>query len=116
VCDYGNNRVQILSLQNHSFIKAWGNEEKKENNNDKGKLKEPHSICHHEDIIYVGNETCIQSFTYDGIWIQKIGGNSRALDEGLFNYAWGLCVVKNRLYVSDRDNKRIQVFQEKTIR
>jgi len=59
----------------------------------------------------VGDNYSVQLFTCEGHFLQRIGGTWSAKSEGLFNKVRGLCVVKNRLYVSDLRNDRIQVFK-----
>jgi len=113
ICDSKNHRIQSLSInQDHSFIKAWSNE----NLNYAGPLRHPYSICYSDEIIYVGTDIDIQIFTCDGVFLQKFGDNERGLEDGQFNDVRGLCVINHCLYVSDRVNKRIQVFREKVTR
>jgi len=77
-------------------------------------------------ILYVGDEYCIQLFQVGGgggsgeesgsgcgrgNFIQKIGGSEYGEEEGEFNMIKGLCVMGDRLFVTDLGNSRVQVFK-----
>ena len=60
------------------------------------------------DNIYVGNRYNLQKFTSRGELIKCVGQYGRK--EGEFNVIRGLTVYRQQVYVCDRDNHRIQVF------
>jgi len=103
ICDYYNDRVQALSKDKYLYLRQWGSYGK-----ENGQFYCPSSISYCENIIYVGDDCSVQLFTCQGHFLQRIGGNE---NEGQFNDVYGLCVVKDRLYVSDCGNNRIQVFK-----
>jgi len=43
-------------------------------------------------------------------FLQKLGEKNIGSNEGQFALARGTCVIRDRLYVSDLNNSRIQVF------
>jgi len=74
----------------------------------------PCSICNWENILYVGDSVSVQLFTSEGTFLSRLGDKNVGKKEGQFEGAWGLCCVRDRLYVSDWGNSRIQVFQRMT--
>jgi len=111
VCDCNNDRVQVLFKQEHErypINKSFGML-----GTGLGQFRNPYSIHYSEDCLFVGDEFCLQVFTCDGLVIQRIGGSQLGSNQGEFSYVWGICVVKDRLYVSDSENRRIQIFQRK---
>ena len=60
------------------------------------------------DNIYVGNRYKLQKFTSRGELLKCVGQYGRK--EGEFNVIRGLTVYRQQVYVCDRDNHRIQVF------
>jgi len=105
VCDYYNHRIQTFWKVNYIFHNTWGLLGEQN-----GQFNYPYAICFSEDIVYVGDGCSVQLFTFDGEFIQRIGGKRGGKEEGQFTNALGICIVKNRLYVSDTNNKRIQIF------
>jgi len=103
VCDFNNNRIQTFSKVDYSFCKQWGNK-----GTDKGQFNGPYSISYYQDILYIGDDYCLQLFTCDGICLQRIGGDRKETDKGYFNEVGGTCVVGDQLFVSDFG--RVQVF------
>jgi len=103
ICDYLNDRVQILTKENGIYVSKWGNEKE---STKQGEFYNPHSIYNHvlEDLIYVGDQMSIQIFSKDGVCIQRLG------DKTSFYSVLGICVMDDRLYVSDGSNNRIQIF------
>jgi len=101
VCDHRNDRVQILTKDKGIYVAHWGNGE---TSTEKGGLTRPSSIFldELENIFYVGDKYSVQLFLSDGKCIQRLG-------EG-FDAIFGLCKIDDRLYVSDFERKRIQVF------
>jgi len=106
ICDCGNNRIQSFHIHNYLWDKQWGTW-----GTDNGQFISPYSIYYCENIIYVGDKSSVQLFTEEGKFLQRLGDKKTGNSEGQFYYAWGVCVVIDKLYVSDRDNERIQVFQ-----
>jgi len=109
ICDCDNHRVQILYKESGQYVDEFGSGEGIE----KGELKEPSSIfyCKIEEIFYVGDLYSVQLFLKDKICIQRIGdvGSGNKMDQ--FNDICGICVIDDQLYLSDSNNKRIQIFR-----
>jgi len=117
ICDSNNHRVQILNKETGAYISHWGKE-----GTDPGQLYFPEGIFLYEELLYIGDNEHVQVFTKDGQFIQRIGptdsSNSNlnkrntklGAGNGEFKHAIGLCIVKNKLYVADNGNHRIQVF------
>jgi len=106
ICDYLNHRIQTFSKDDYSFCKQWGSRGR-----DNGQFIFPYSISYWEGILYVGDDCSVQLFTFEGTFLQRIGGKKEGKDAGQFDRAWGICVVGDRLYVSDYVNERVQVFK-----
>jgi len=77
----------------------------------------PEGIFLYDELLYIGDNEHVQVFTKDGQFTQRIGPTdsikrSTKVGEGNgeFKHAIGLCIVKNKLYVADNGNHRIQVF------
>jgi len=109
ICDYENNRVQILlKNKNYLFYKQFGKKGK-----ENAEFMWPSSIYYWEDVVFVGDNVSVQLFTNESIFIQRLGHNDYGSDCGKFRLAWGICIICDCLYVSDTDNRRIQVFRVK---
>lgn len=61
-----------------------------------------------EDNIYVTSSNYLSKFSSDGRFIKTIGG--KGTQGGEFDSPRGMCVIGKKLYVCDRDNSRVQVF------
>jgi len=111
LCDYSNHRIQILDkINNFSFHKLFGKYGRSKN-----EFFLPYSIYLYQSLLYIGDEFSVQIFTNDNCkFIQRIGDDGVSQSEGKFSSVWGICVVDDCLYVSDTDNRRIQVFKIKT--
>jgi len=119
ICDSNNHRIQILDKETGSYISSWGKE-----GTDPGELYFPEGIFLYDELLYIGDNEHVQVFTKVGHFIQRIGitdnndnVNSKnniklkiGSRDGEFKHAIGLCVVKNKLYVADNGNHRIQMF------
>jgi len=105
ICDNFNHRIQSLSKVDYSFYKQWG--ERGVNN---GQFEYPYSIFHWENILYIGDYYSLQLFTCDGTFVQRIGKSEPGRGIGEFNDSCGACVLGDQVYVTDRQNCRIQVF------
>jgi len=110
ICDCSNHRVQILTKENGIYYSKWGTA------NTKGQFINPYGIYNHlpEDIIYVGDASSVQLFSKDGVCIQRLGEEFYGSKMKQFNWVNGICVMNDRLYVSDCDNRRIQIFKRTT--
>jgi len=109
ICDSFNHRIQSLNKNHFSFCTQWGS-----HGTDNGQFRYPESICNWENILYVGDNVSVQLFTSEGTFLSRLGDKKVGNKKGQFQQAWGLCCVRDRLYVSDRLNSRIQVFQRMT--
>jgi len=105
ICDCYNHRIQSLTKNSYSFRKQWGTKGAAN-----GQFDFPYSIFYLEDVLYVGDFSSVQLFTCEGTFVQKLG-NKKGNGPGQFGCVRGVCVVRDRLYVCDYFNKRIQVFE-----
>jgi len=107
ICDRNNHRVQILTKEDGIYFSKWGNGTKQ------GQFEDPRSIynCLSEDLIYVGDSCSVQIFRRDSICIQRLGDKESGTKMNQFNIVYGICVMYDRLYVSDWNNHRIQIFE-----
>jgi len=111
VCDYYNHRCQSIGKDDYQVNRVWGSE-----GNEAEQFLYPYAITCYEDILYVGDQHGVQIFSSsDGNFLQKIGDKKEGTAEGQWKAAWGICVLGDRLYVSDKWNGRIQVFKRMTI-
>jgi len=108
VCDLENHRTQAFSTSKFIFENKWGSK-----GTGNGQFHFPGSISYSVDVLYVGDMFSIQLFTTEGTFIQRIGSRYVGMEEGKFSVIAGICIRQNELYVSDRGNKRIQVFRRK---
>jgi len=108
ICDTLNNRVQIFKKENRNYFSKW--------QPPNIKFNYPYSIYNYlpEDIIYVGDDCSVQLFKKDGVCIQRLGGDIRGNQMHQFDVVFGMCVLDDRLYVSDNYNNRIQIFKMAT--
>jgi len=106
ICDSWNDRIQILNKnKNYSFEKEygqWGTEN--------GFFVLPYVIYSYQEVFYIGDAYSVQLFDDNGNFLQKIGKTKNGEKSGEFDYVCGICVVKDRMYVCDSNNKRIQIF------
>jgi len=109
ICDHRNNRVQIFTKEHGIYVSKWGNGEE---STKQGEFYYPTGIYNHllENLIYVGDLVSMQIFRKDGVCIQRLGDKNFGDQMNQFYCVSDICVMDNRLYVSDRFNKRIQVF------
>jgi len=108
VCDSYNHRIQILDKKNGEYVTQWGHEDE-----GKSQFKQPTSICYVDHLFYIGDSLSIQIITSDGLCQQRLGDSMRGGMMHQFSYVYGVCVVNDRLYASDCNNRRIQVYQPK---
>jgi len=105
VCDCHNNRVQVITKKDGNFITQWGSGH---DSDEEGNFSLPYSIYRDiEDMFYIGDSTSVQVFTSDGKCLQRIG------QENDLKEIFGICVVDDRLFISDRLNRRILIFKAK---
>jgi len=67
-----------------------------------------------EEIFYIGDRYSVQIFTKDGNCQQRIGDQNSGNKMNQFNRIYGICVMNDQLYVSDYNNKRVQIFRRKS--
>jgi len=91
ICDYHNNRIQVLNKDNGMFVREWG---------PKGTLDRPTCITGDSQCVYVGDNLQIQMFTKQGKFLQIIGNGNGSMA--------ALCLWKRKLYAAD--SHRILVF------
>lgn len=105
VADLGNNRVNIYSPQG-TLIRSFGSE-----GSGPGQLKRPAGIAmdSHDNIFVseIGNNR-ISLFDKNGKFIASWGEQGK--QPGQFSNVHGILYYKNRLYVADSGNDRVQVF------
>jgi len=106
VCDSWNHRIQILTKKG-GFSSQWG---KKKSETDLGQFVFPRIIYRDlsEDTFYVGDQHSVHLLNRDGKWIQRLGEKSQG------SKLSGICVMEDQLYISDDNNKRIQIFRRKS--
>ena len=106
ITDSWNNRIQVFTPAG-SFLKEFGKKGSGE-----GKHY-PFSVSiDSNDMVYVTEmlDHCVSIFTSQGEFIQSFG--TKGAGPGEFNKPDGIAVDKNGLlYVSDTNNKRVQVFK-----
>jgi len=100
VCDWGNDRVQILDKENGNFIYQWKSGQRS--------FRFPLSILLYEQLFYVGDQHGVQVFTKENQCIQLFG--SYGSGKGSFNLVSGVCIVNGKAYIVDNGNHRIQVW------
>ena len=107
VVDCNNHRVQVFDLDGR-FRRMWGSE----GSND-GEFNHPYDIIVYDDLVYVTDEgnNRLQLFrAADGGFVSSWGTEGSAAGE--LNAPGGLCVDdKDRMWVCDMDNRRVQVFR-----
>jgi len=106
ICDKENHRIQGLNRKNYSFHHEWGSR-----GLENGQFCYPNFVCYWEDLVYVSDQYSVQLFTCEGMFLQRLGDKEFGTKPTQFRGAEGLCVVGDRLYVSDYWNSRIQVFR-----
>jgi len=109
ICDRMNHRVQILTNENGIYVSKWGTGKQ---STEQGQFDNPISIYNHvsEDLIYVGDRISVQLFRKSAC-IQRLGDNKYGRQITSFRAVYGICVVDDRLYVSDSNNLRILIFK-----
>jgi len=112
VCDNNNNRIQVLTKDKGIFFSQWGNKTTKD------QLVSPFSVFYDEleMLFYIGDQGSVSVYASDtrtgnGYCIQRFGSLGSQMDE--FECVVGFCRINDRLYVSDCENNRIQIFQRK---
>jgi len=77
-----------------------------------GQFSTPRSVYNSidEEMFYIGDDVSIQLYGKDDICYQRIGDQEKGNGMHQFHNVFDLCIMDNRLYVSDCENKRIQVF------
>jgi len=112
ICDCDNHRVQILKKDSGKFSSQWG---KSTPSAVEGQFTHPCSIYFYSEIFYVGDYYFVQLFTKDNIVVHRIGTPSHGDQMNQFYAVYGICIIDDRLYVSDFFNNRIQIFRETVV-
>jgi len=109
ICDYNNNRIQILT-KSGKFFTLWGGEDKDDGK--KSPFRFPYAIYHYfiEDVICIGDNDTVQIWTKDGVCLQRLGEAITGTTYP-FSCVYGMCIMNNRLYITDGENHRIQIFE-----
>jgi len=105
VCDRSNQRVQMLNKDNGTYISLWKMGERL--------FSYPQSILLYENYLYIGDWYGIQVFTTEQNnrkCIQVIGISAFGSSKGMFRVVTSFCIVNDKLYIVDTDNKRVQVW------
>ena len=104
VCDFGNNRVKLLSKQGEFQLSF----SKKAN----GQLNSPTGVCVVDQCVYVVESWgghCVSVFSRDGQFVTSFGNGGKK--EGEFDWPFGICIdCDGFVYVCDYRNNRVQVF------
>jgi len=108
VCNYGNHCIQTFQKKDYSESKTFGSY-----GTGNGQFDLPDSIIIWQQMLIVSDQCSVQLLSCQGEFMQRLGGKDIGKDLGQFHGAWGICVVQNRLYVSDYFNSRIQAFRLK---
>jgi len=110
ICDYNNHRVQIVSKEKGSFILQWG---KQTEGTKKGEFGYPWSIFYDEldREFYIGDTCSVQIFTLEGQCNQRLGDEKTGRNLNQFYLVSCIWRDGNSLYVSEVNNKRIQIFR-----
>ena len=103
VCEYGGHQVSVFDVRGWRFRTFGSYGDRPE------QMISPAGIAVDDmDNIYVSSQHKLQKFTSSGELIKCIGwGGSK---EGEFDDPRGVTIHSNQVYVCDRDNDRIQVF------
>jgi len=114
ICDCSNNRVQILRKESGIYFSKWGTGKR---STTQGQFTCPFSIYYNlsEDLMYIGDNFSVQLFMKDGTCIQRLGDKINGNQMNQFNVVYGICVLDDRLYVSDYGHLRIQIFERASL-
>jgi len=123
VCDCDNHRIQILTKEG-KYSHQWGTHTEgkvgffypQSNIPTEGKVSffYPRSIYYSkfDNMFYIGDNYTVQIFIkIENQRIQRIGGTTHGKKMKEFSGVYGISVINDRLYVSDCDNRRIQLFR-----
>jgi len=116
ICDGLNDRIQVLDKEDGQYQTQFGFSGSVE-----GSFDTPFSIYllngteldGNDDRLYIGDTKSIQIFTKDGKCTQRLGDKENGNQKGQFDYIRGICIYKEKLYICDFENSRIQVFRQK---
>jgi len=64
-----------------------------------------------EKIVYIGDQYSVQLFAPNGQCLQRLGDNKAGKKMNQFCNVHGICKINEQLYVTDVNNKRIQIFR-----
>jgi len=111
ICDNQNHRIQVLTKDKGIFKTQWGKHKQKER--EKQGFFLPYSIFYdekHEKIFYIGDRFSVSLWT-DGECFRRLGDQESGRKMNQFDAVFGICKTDDRLFVSDFENKRIQIFR-----
>ena len=103
VSEFGGHRLSIFDIRGQK-IRTFGS-----HGDSSDQIEYPKGVATDDtDNIYVSSEHKLQKFTSSGGLIKCIG--RRGSKEGKFEYPRGIALYDNQVYVCDKGNNRIQVF------
>ena len=103
VSEFDDHKVSVFDIEGHWIQKIGSHGDKPK------QMIAPAGITTDDDNnIYVSSQHKLQKFTSSGKLIKCIGKEGR--EEGEFDDPRGITLYDNKMYVCDRDNNRIQVF------
>jgi len=110
ICDSYNHRIQVLNKTNGKFYHQIGSGKP---SIEVGQFRNPSCIYNDflEDIIYVGDAASVQLFRKNGVCIQRLGDGKSGPRIDQFNMIYAICIMDDRLFVSDDGNRRMNVFE-----
>jgi len=110
VCDKLNHRIQVLTKGKGAFVTQWSKD--KESRIER-QFYLPYTIYYYQrdQMFYIGDTYNVQLFTKDGICWQRLGDNRHGNNMNQFSDALCISISDDKLYVSDCNNKRIQLFK-----
>ena len=103
VTDFDNHRVQVFSLHG-DFLRLWGAEGKGQ-----GQFNDPVSITVSTEEVSVADQSRIQVFSYAGEYLRSFGSEGNG--QGQFDLVNGMALFRQKLFLTDFNNHRIEVFR-----
>jgi len=113
ICDNQNHRIQVLTKDKGIFKTQWGQTKQEERG--KGGFYLPYCIFYdekNEKIFYIGDRFSVSLWMTDGECFQRLGDQQAGRKMYQFDAVFGTCKTDDdRLFVSDFENNRIQIFR-----
>ena len=108
ICDTYNHRIQVLLRENGIFSSQWGSQGRSDT-----QFYYPSSIYFSvlESLLYIGDNYGVKIFTKEGTFLKRFGSTHSGSGEGQINAVVGILIENDQLYLSDYNNKRIQVWR-----